>query len=100
MAATSSQSYLDKNLEGLNDLQVVATADCSSESYSGDPEDVESGGAFGNDDESGSTDTAKSSESREKMILAKKETRAVLGLRLLVFVVLFLAAVTVCFIVY
>lgn len=48
----------------------------------------------------GSSGYSNQDESSEKMMLAKKETAAVFRLRVLVFFVLFLAAVAVCAIVY
>ena len=91
-----------------NAAKKVLTPDLSnSESFDdaevGDNASVVSSGTVtgtGMDGNGTSTTKGDSSTSQEKMELAKKETRVVLGLRVLVFVVLILAAIAVSLIVF
>lgn len=102
------KSDLDTNLaHDLADLQEAAptpTANFGSESFDHEPSggDIEESFTYGNDESvlTGTGTGQSPDESSEKEILAKKETRAVLGLRLLVFAVLLLAAIAVCIIVF
>ena len=77
----------------------IGRADFDEEHSGGD---IEESFTYGNDESipTGTGTGQSADESSEKMTLAKKETRAVLGLRLLVFAVLLVAAIAVCIIIY
>lgn len=96
------KSDLDMNLNpgGLLDLHAVPTAESASIGVAGS--DIEESYSNGKEESivTGTGTGQSEDESSEKIALAKRETRAVLGLRVLVFVVLLLAAVAVSFIVY